>query len=201
MGCNRSKQKDVTASRTRGCGASPALEGNPRSDHQASAKQSKPLTMPTNASRSADVPAEESVGAMGATPSDSRMKENEDFYQMLVTGYEGDAIDVKSDREMHMRPSIDEYDSPTYEGLDHIPVSRRVLPLVQLPVPAEGLDLSNLLAKSAADAESKSKILAAVASLAAVLGTVRVQNEDSPIQAFPEMPSSGGMILNSSTAQ
>lgn len=26
-----------------------------------------------------------------------------------------DAIDVKSDREMHMRPSIDEYDSPTYE--------------------------------------------------------------------------------------
>lgn len=198
MGCNKSKQKDVTASRTRG--ASPALGGNPESDNRANAKQSKPLTMPKNVSRIADVPDEEIAGAMGATPSDSRMKENEDFYQMLVTGYEGDAIDVKSDREMNMRPSNDEYDSPTYEGLDQIPVACRVLPLVRLPVPAEGLNLSNLLAKSTADIESDSKILAAVASLSVALEKVRVQNEDSPIQAFPEMPSSGSMILNRSTA-
>jgi len=143
------------------------------------------MSMPSRLDQVQEKAAIEGRDALGATPSDSRMQENENFYQMIVAGYEGDAIDVKSDREQVAR-SLDDHDEEfALEGLDLIPVApghrtRR------LPRPREGLDLAALLAKPAATPEMVERVEQAVAKLATAMP--RVKNEESPVQSFPEVP-------------
>lgn len=143
------------------------------------------MSMPSRLDQVQEKAALEGRDALGATPSDSRMQENEDFYQMIVQGYEGDAIDVKSDREQVARSLDDHDDELALEGLDTVPVAPGH-PTRRLPPPREGLDLATALARPAAAPEMVERVEEAVAKLAAVLP--RVTNEDSPIQSFPEIP-------------
>lgn len=169
MGCNSSKKKDTQTERAQQRTRTPAPQ--PRGSEGAGAGDARPVQMP---SRIKEVHADpESLDAMGATPSDSRMQENEDFYQMIVTTYEGDAIDVKSDREPVRNEGDDEEDDNDYEGIEDIPVARGTSHHPRLPVVAEGLDLPELLAAPAAAPPDIQRVKSAVAKLSAACATLK----------------------------